>query len=227
MNISHEHKTIWWAQEFTDTKITREVLLNYDFLVYNSKTEQILDLKVSEESHSNEIPNEYSEYKVICNVKNPYDRIFQYFIGTMYQEVLIEKGFSQKLRKNFNIWISKVFKREKLSSTITEEYKIKNYSKDIFSKWRFDEKIPNFFIRDEYFYEDLMNLDFINEDFGQNVKNDKKTQFAFDEMYDFDSAKLVYFYYKTVFNLIPYNPFSFTTESLSDSEKISFLHDIL
>jgi hypothetical protein len=50
---------------------------------------------------------------------------------------------------------------------------------------------------------------------------------SFDEMYDFDAAKRVYFFYKKVFALIPYNPFSFTKETLTKNQKISFLHDIL
>lgn len=84
--------------------------------------------------------------------------------------------------------------------------------------------------------EDLENLDFIKIDVDWNSaevekileNNVHKTNrtVKFDQMYDLYSAKLVYLYYKHVFNLVPYNPFSFTTETLSESEKISFFHDI-
>jgi len=50
---------------------------------------------------------------------------------------------------------------------------------------------------------------------------------AFNEMYDFDVAKRVYVFYKKHFYMCGYDPFSFTTEILTDDEKISFLHDIV
>jgi len=102
---------------------------------------------------------------------------------------------------------------------------------------KFEEKIPDFFVKMENIREDLEKLDFIKSDpnwdslkIDEILENNSfktKKSLQFNQMYGFESAKRVYFFYKRVFNIILYNPFSFTTESLSESEKISFLHDIL
>ena len=89
----------------------------------------------------------------------------------------------------------------------------------------------------ENLYEDLINLDFVRESSVWNtesikelIENNKfKTNrnFKFDEMYDIDSAKRVYLFYKSHFHLIGYNPFSFTTEELTKEQKVKFLHDTI
>ena len=51
--------------------------------------------------------------------------------------------------------------------------------------------------------------------------------FSVDDIYDFESAKRVYFYFKKYFESDDYDLFLFTKENLTTNEKISFLHDIL
>ena len=54
---------------------------------------------------------------------------------------------------------------------------------------------------------------------------DFNSESFFDEMYDFETAKKVYFYFKKCFYLCGYDPFSFTKNGLTYDEKVSFLHD--
>ena len=46
-------------------------------------------------------------------------------------------------------------------------------------------------------------------------------------MYTLETAKKVYEYHKQFFLTLGYDPFSFTTEELSDEEKMRFLHEII
>ena len=236
MNISHKHKTIWWAPERTGTKITREILSKYDFFVFDPKTEDEVSIQKRNTSHLNEIPEKYSDYKLVSNVRNPYDRVFSIFLNTTYENIALEKSKHPIVRKSFNKWIMNAFVGEKMVVTLDKNYSAKNINNNYFSKWTYNGKNPDFFIRMENIKEDLENLDFIKNDVNWNSievgeileNNIYKTNrvIKFDQMYDFHSAKLVYLYFKFVFNLVPYNPFSFTTEILSESEKISFFHDI-
>jgi len=237
MNISHKHKIIWWAPERTATKITREIFLNYDFFVHNSKNDDELSLKQENVSHLNKIQDQFSEYTLISNVRNPYDRVFSIFLTTFYENIALEKNKHDEIKKAFNNWISNTFESEKLCVKLNKSNSAKNIDINYFSKWTFKEKKPDFFIRMENLIEDLEKLDFIKSDstwdsskikeiIENNVfKNNRAIKF--DKMYDIHSAKLIYVYFKSVFNLVLYNPFSFTTENLTESEKISFLHDIL
>ena len=237
MNISHKHKIIWWAPERTGTKITREIFLNYDFLVFDSKIDKENPMMGHDVSHSNRIQDEFSDYVLISNIRNPYDRIFSIFLTTFYENIALEKNKHSEIRKSFNNWVHYTFKRKKLLVELDTNGSPKNVDKNYFEKWVFKGVQPSFFIRIENLIEDLEKLDFIKSDVTwDSVKIRKKVEnnifknnraVKFDKMYDVDSAKLIYVYFKSVFNLIPYDPFSFTTETLLDSEKISFLHDIL
>ena len=238
MNISHEHKTIWWAPERAGTKITREVLWDFDFMTYNPKFEHDeLPLKLRYQSHFNEIPEEFSNYKLICNVRNPYSRVFGLFLFTQYKDVVIDKFMHNFIKERFDNFILEYFVKEKTSINLSKITQTKNVDLNYFSKWTFKSRIPDYFLRVENLSEDLYNLEFIKsnpdwnlESVRQKVENNRfitNKPLKFDEVYNFETAKRVYFYYKKVFHSVGYNPFSFTKENLSDNEKRSFLHDIL
>ena len=237
MNVSHKHKIIWWAPERTGTKITREIFLNYDFFVSNPKNGEEVPMTKENVSHLNKIQDELSDYTLICNVRNPYDRVFSIFLTTFYENIALEKNKHGEIKKTFNNWILNAFKPKKTCVTLDTNYSAKNMDINYFSKWVFKEKKPDFLIRIENIVEDLEKLEFIKSDLSwdstmvrQIVENNvfkNNRAVKFDKMYEIESAKLIYVYFKSIFNLVPYNPFSFTTENLSESEKISFLHDIL
>ena len=237
MNISHKNRLIWWAPERTGTKITREILSDYDFLVWHPKLKDEVSLKKRYTSHLNQIPEEYSDYKIISNVRNPYDRIFSVFLFFHYGDVIIEKSIHQKIKDRFNQWVLGAFENKKTSVDLSDFNKTKNVNINFLSKWNFENRIPNYFIRMENLSEDLKKLDLIKTNsFWNSEKIEFKIQnnnfitdrpLKFDKIYEIESARRIYFYYKKVFNTVPYDPFSFTQEKLSEREKYSFLHDIL
>jgi hypothetical protein len=75
MNVSHEHKAIWWAPERCATKITAQIFGEAGF------TNDGILLNEIYHSHDFKIPNDCEDYTVYCNIRNPYDRILGIFLN--------------------------------------------------------------------------------------------------------------------------------------------------
>jgi hypothetical protein len=126
--------------------------------------------------------------------------------------------------------LTKVKKRNSI-----DEKNEKKFLKDYISKYSFDEKVPEQFIRAENLIEDISKLDFVTEsgiwksgyveEYLLNNSHINIRPFKFNSVYTSKSAKLVYEFYKKHFFLCGYDPFSFTKNELSNEEKMRFLHD--
>ena len=158
MNISHKHKTIWWAPERAGTKITRKILSNYDFLVFDPKIGDEVSIETRYTSHLNEIPEKYSDYRLVSSVRNPYDRVFSIFLLTRYSEIVVEKNSHNEIRNSFNNWLLHAFKGEKTIVTLEGNYSATDINYNFFSKWNLNGKKPDFLIKMETLLEDLEKL---------------------------------------------------------------------
>jgi hypothetical protein len=218
MNVSHKHNYILLTPNRCASKVVKQILHEYDFL--EEPDESFYDLN----------------YKLISTIRNPYDWIFSVFIHFELKSVFLNKFLKNDIKNHFNKWIQKLILNEKLIAT--HNFSLKVNINDIFLyKKIFNKRFPNFFIRMENIQEDLEKLDFIKNDLNwdsKKVEEELKTnkykiyrEYTFNSMYEIETAKKIYFYYKTHFNLADYDPFSFTTETLTEKEKISFIHDIL
>jgi len=211
MNISHEHKLIWLSPEMSGTENVSKILEKHEFLSVEDKTEEQLLL-------------EYPDYKVICGMINPYERVFLLHLKGDLRSIQLKKHHFDALKTEFNDWGRQMLIPNKLTIVVNDTFIETNNTTKYLKKWVFDHKIPDFFVKSEDLVNDLNGLGFIDEDII--INNDVK-QFNFNKMYDFDLAKRVYHLYKKHFYLCDYNPFSFTDTELTDEEKISFLHDIV
>jgi len=211
MNISHERKLIWLSPEMSGTENVSKILEKHGFLSVEDKTEEQLLL-------------EYPDYKVICGMINPYERVFLLHLKGDLRSIQLKKHHFDALKTEFNDWGRQMLIPNKLTIVVNDTFIETNNTTKYLKKWVFDHKIPDFFVKSEDLVNDLNGLGFIDEDII--INNDVK-QFNFNKMYDFDLAKRVYHLYKKHFYLCDYNPFSFTDTELTDEEKISFLHDIV
>lgn len=211
MNISHEHKMIWFSPEMSGTENVSKTLEKYGFLGIEGKTEL-------------ELLSEYPDYKVICGMKNPYERVFLLHLKGDLRSIQLKKHHFEALKTEFNDWGKQMLVPNKLKITVNDAFIETNNTPKYLKKWVFDQKTPDFFVKSEDLINDLNKLGFVDEDII--LDNDVK-QFKFNQIYDFDFAKRVYHLYKKHFYLCDYNPFSFTDKELTDEEKISFLHDIV
>jgi hypothetical protein len=193
------------------TENVSKTLEKYGFLSVKDKTEEQLLL-------------EYPDYKVICGMKNPYERVFLLHLKGDLRSIQLKKHHFDALNTEFNDWGRKILIPKKLKIKVDETFINTNNTTKYLKKWGFDHKIPDFFVKSEDLINDLNKLGFHDDDI---IIDNEVKQFNFNQMYDFDFAKRVYHLYKKHFYLCNYNPFSFTEKELTDEEKISFLHDIV
>jgi hypothetical protein len=223
MNISHENKVIWWALEEAGEVKMSKILENYGFIVQDDNFNTKSGLKYD---HFTPKSDQLLDYKVLCTIKNPYHRVFSLFLKLDVNNRVVKKKFLPLLREKFNYFVDKSLTTNKL--VIKPEKFLENEPHEMkyLEKWTFEDKIPDYFVRIEHFYEDLRKIDFITEigDVNNTLNDDL---YDYRNMYDYNSAKKVYHFYKKHFFLCNYDPFSFTHKELTKNEKIGFLHDIL
>ena len=223
MNISHENKVIWWALEESGEDEMSKILKNYGFHTendeYPSKSGLKYDYFVTKS-------DQFPDYKVLCTIKNPYSRVFSLFLRLEVNNTPIKKKFLPVLREKFNYFVDKSLISNKL--VVKSSIFLENETPEMkyFEKWTFNDKIPDYFVRIEHFYDDLGKIDFIN-DFEPKKGLLYEDLYDYSTMYDYNNAKKVYHLYKKHFYLCNYDPFSFTSETLTTDEKIGFLHDVL
>ena len=237
MNISFEHKIIWWAPERCATKATAHIFQQLGFESYygSTKNPQIENYH----SHGIDVPEEYSDYKIICSIRNPYDRVLGLFksMTNVGKSMVYTKDTHQNFMDSYETFVNEVFALTKVKKrNIFDEKNEKKFLKDYISKYSFNEKVPEKFIRVENLIEDISNLDFVTEsgiwksgyveEYLLNNSHINIRPFKFNSVYTTKSAKLVYEFYRKHFFLCGYDPFSFTKNELSNEEKMRFLHDI-
>jgi hypothetical protein len=240
MNISHEHKIIWWAPERCGTKATAHIFskLGFEYFIDETETKKhITDDGINYQSHNIKYPEKYGDYKVICSVRNPYDRMMSIFSNftNIGKSFVYTKDNPQRLINTYETFI-----REMLlyNLVITEEDLEKRpIQKSYLYKYRFESRTPDFFIKMESIEDDLGKLDFVKEsniwksgyihDYLNHNPHINRRPYKYNDIHTFESAKRVYEYHKKQFILFEYDPFSFTKEKLSNEEKMKFIHNIL
>ena len=73
MNISHEHKVIWWAPERCGTKATAHIFSKLGFEYFKTSEEKektINDDGINYQSHNIDVPDIYKDYQIICSIRN-------------------------------------------------------------------------------------------------------------------------------------------------------------
>lgn len=241
MNISHKHKTIWWAPERCGTKATAHIFNHFDFDYTGVLGNKDLPKSAQYQSHELTLPsNEYSDYNVICSIRNPYDRmlgVFLYFVS-LGKSMTYFKNNHKLIVDNFTMFIDELFSYKEIKPKFGIESKrdkviLNNY----ISKYNFDVTIPTNFIRMENIREDIRKIEFIKnspllssgyiDNYLSNNNYINVRPYKFNSLYTMETAKKVYDYHKQFFLILGYDPFSFTTEELSDEEKMRFLHEII
>jgi hypothetical protein len=240
MNISHKHKIIWWAPERCGTKATAHIFskLGFEYFTSIDETEKfVTDDGINYQSHNIDYPEKYDDYKIICSIRNPYDRMLSIFsnftnVGTTF---VYTKNNHQNLVNTFESFIREMLLYNKV--TTAEDLEKRPIQKSYLYKYSFESRVPDFFIKMESLEEDLGKLDFVKEseiwksgyirDYLKHNPHINKKPFKFNDVYTFESAKRVYEYHKKQFIISDYDPFSFTRQELSNEEKMKFIHDIL
>ena len=237
MNVNRELKLIWWAPERCGTKITSKILEKFNFEVYDEKKDIYSPLSQTYHSHDIGVPEKFQDYKVICNVRNPYDKVLSFYlnftsIGKNFVFLKNRKFDLQKRIENFTLELFEYAINQKVLVNMSREVPVRNYV----SKLHFNDTIPDYLIRMENLKEDISKLSFISEsnewrsgEIQESIENNdfiNKRPFKFQDLYTMSSASKVFNYYRKHFYICGYDPFSFSAENLSNEDKIKFLHEI-
>lgn len=226
MNLSIKNNVIWLCPERTGGRILREIFKNYDFFVCDKINNfELKPLSENQPSRGSIIPEEYKNFQIISSIRNPYDRIWSHY-EFFNKKNLRPKEFVESKRK-FNEWVNKSLKFT-LKGIETDPF---YEGEDVFNKWKFDSFKPDYVIKLENLQNDVMGVDFIKKQpnlFDKNIfineRFSNERYFQFDYMYEVESAKKIFNFYKNHFFGFGYDPFSYTKDNLSNEEKINFLH---
>jgi hypothetical protein len=226
MNVNHEHKIIWWAPERCGTKALAHIFSKLGFEFY------VNGIKSNYQSHEIKIPDELSDYKIIFSIRNPYDRILSLFTNftNVGKNSLYMKGNENVFVQKYEIFLNELFSN---TNKQVEKPILKNY----IQKYSLNGKGPDSIIRLESMVEDLSKIEFVKnsdiwksgyiQDYLLDNEYIVNRSYKFNKIYTKLGAKLVYDNHIKHFILGGYNPFSFTTESLSNEDKMRFIHDKL
>lgn len=232
MNVNHEHKVIWWAPERCGTKALGHILSKLGFEFYINLKSYENGNKSDYQSHEIKIPEKLSDYKIIFSTRNPYDRVLSLFTNftNVGKNSLYMKGNENVFVQKYETFLNELFlpTNNKIEKPI-----LKNY----IQKYSMNDRGPDSIVRMESMVEDLSKIEFIkNSDLWKSgyitdYLNDNeyivKRSYKFNKVYTASGAKLVYENHIKHFILGGYDPFSFTTETLSNEDKMRFIHDKL
>ena len=138
MNINHDLKVIWWLPMRTATRSVAEILSYYKF--FNTIEQTPLSLM---STHAIGIPSGCEDYKIICNIRNPYAKVLSIWHLSSYKQnevtgkLIIERPFSEFVEKSV--------------SSQNEESQILSQPRK-----------PDLYIRTENLVEDLRKVSFID-----------------------------------------------------------------
>jgi hypothetical protein len=232
MNVNHEHKIIWWAPERCGTKAVANIFSKLGFKFYFKTDITKNFVQCAYQSHQIEIPHEFSDYKIIFSIRNPYDRVLSLFnnFTNVGKNIIYTKGGQSNFIQKYEIFLKELF-----------ENNDENWNKPILNnyilKYSFKTKVPDMVIRMESIIEDLSKIDFVKNselwrsgyihDYLIDNEHIVRRPYSFDTVYTREGAKLVYEHHTKHFILGGYDPFSFTNELIPNKEKMDFIHDNL
>jgi hypothetical protein len=169
-NVSEKYKFLWWAPERTGSRGTANVLSYFDFKL-NGKI--VSDSTSYHYTHQCLYDNQYDNYKIIGNVRNPYGRVLSIF---------------QNFNGQFDI-NKETFKRYLFEQVA--------YGKDseIINRTNFI-KTPDYVLRLEYLEEDYSKLPFVKDRFTESQTHwltiHGKPITDWEEFYDEEMKEFVY-----------------------------------
>ena len=145
MNVSEKVKFIWWASMRCGSRSVSEIIKHYNFYNYSTK----LNIWHNPHTHDILVPEEFSDYNILMQIRNPYSRALSLWHLYGWKNV------------NDNLYVEDTF----------EEYVFKDkFITDHYEKGIIKYK-PQYFIRYEYLSEDVLKIPFVDFN-NQPIKED-------------------------------------------------------
>lgn len=224
MNVNWDSKCIFLCQPYTGEKDISEYFGKIGF-VSHYFSDGIIDKPIDRKKHSDKFlfPWKYNDFKLIVSVDNPYRRIVNEYKRFSHVNWSLKNKTKQDLFEKFNqkfeeMFIDDLFIVDKLNR---EKEGVYNF----LLPYDFSEKSPDYIIRLENLVEDIYKIDILNHvthDFHLIDQIDISD--SFKDVFSYENARVIYKVHRHIFDMMGYDPFSFTTQELSHKERVHFIH---
>lgn len=195
VTISQKHNSFLWLPSKTGSNSLSWILSYFEFDSFKIENEKLIPYYegLTHFGHDTFFPPNHQTMIFICSLRNPYERFFSFF------KLSCKNNRELMTKDNFRKYLESEFNNE--NSTISK-------SKNIF-----DLRVPDYLIRTENFFEDLISIPFVNNSkLNQtnilkdmcNMKKHKSFEANFEEYLPDDYRILIYENYKKHFELGKY-----------------------
>jgi hypothetical protein len=187
LNIISEYNYIVWLPEKTATNHAFELLKNYNICPHIFRENVLVKLPQTFYNHTCHLFEGHEKYKLMTTARNPYSWFVSYYLFSG----------SERVYETFYDFVY---------------YAIRNNSS---KKFKYNERIPDYFVRSENLVEDYSKIPFIRdsdffksgdlESFCKTKINAAKESYDFRNYYDEMTADLVYYNFSNYFDLLGYD----------------------
>jgi len=198
INVSHEHRCFIWLPPKTATTRASGIFEKFGFVTLPLQNGYITRTPNKKFRHNHEMSlfHGSENYKLISTTRNPYSLMACKF----------KISQSDNSVDKFNQFLKKFFYRR----DIDDLYKNQKYREP----W--DKRIPDYFIRMEYMYEDYLKLPFVKNTelfmsgelekmCGILVNENLINKTPWKDLYDEECADMVYYNFSKHFEVIGYD----------------------
>lgn len=224
MNVNWDKKCIFLSHPFTGEKDISEYFGKLGF-VSHYFSDNIEDKPLDRKKHSNRFlfPWVYDDFKLIVSVDNPYRRIVNEYKRFSHINWSLKNKSQEELHERFNEKFREMF--------IDDLYLVDRLNREnegvynFLLPYDFSQKKPDFTIRVESLVEDINKIDVLDHvphDFHLVDQLDISDKFK--DVFSYEHARVIYKVHKHIFDMMDYDPFSFTTKNLSHKERVHFIH---
>jgi len=182
-NVSEKYKFIWLAPERTGSRKVAEILGYYGFV---NKGNILFNSGKYNYSHYSPNIDGFEGYKLICNSRNPYSRVYSLFKNFYY-------GSKDKSKESFKRYLTEGLPQgQMMRMVVNPPITVK----------------PDYIIRLEYMTDDLLKLPFIFDVLTEKqvhlLSHHEKPIDSWEEFYDEESKTIVYDLLKYQFDMFGY-----------------------
>lgn len=219
MNLSHEHKVIWWTKPEMGEKLVASAFKGLNF-VTSLNAEVEIPISKQKISFIDKIPPLCEDYSLIMSVRNPYYHIINYYLRISETNWKLKINTKENFTESLNKWVLDIFSVDEKILLGTD-----NQLQHIFP-YKIDKRQPDFVLKFENIKESLTELFFLtskNFQFNEHLLKNNE-EFEVNTL-SYENASKIYKVFKKHFDNFNYDPFSFTDKEISLKDKVNFIHN--
>jgi hypothetical protein len=224
MNVNWDKKCILMCQTKTGDKDVCEYFGKIGF-VSHFFLDKFDDKPLTRKSFSNKFlfPWIYDDFKLIVTMDNPYRRIVNEYKRFSHINWGLKTNVKEDLYNRFNTKFDELF--------MDDLYKVELDNRIHESQYNFllpydlSVKIPDYIINVENLINDIHNIDVLDHtdhDFSLIDQIDLSDKYK--DVFSYQNARVIYKVHRHIFDMMGYDPFSFTTQDLTQKERVHFIH---